>query len=169
MFEANLKTLNDLTCKEQIYVIKGLKQPLLGRPAIKALSIISVSPSVGLTFSIQRTSKQVVSRSSGVLKGHPYKMEQDVLLSDELLEQERSATASDPDLKLIRNFLINGLTTKRSLRNGQLLSNLHLLETYSYRRRGDLKVSSGLHNVLTCEGGCGIIICFPGVLFGGRC
>ncbi|KAF6199391.1 hypothetical protein GE061_007417 [Apolygus lucorum] len=59
--------------------------------------------------------------------------------------------------------------SERSLRNGQLLPNLHLLETYSYRRRGDLKELSGLHNVLTCEGGCGIIICFPGVVFGGRC
>ncbi|KAF6197749.1 hypothetical protein GE061_008715 [Apolygus lucorum] len=42
-------------------------------------------------------------------------MEQDVLLSDELLEQVRSATASDPVLQLIRNFLINGWTTSKDI------------------------------------------------------
>jgi hypothetical protein len=66
--------LRDMKCEEELYVIRGLKQPLLGRTAIKALSLIKYTE-LGYDQRLNVASldfPDLFADYPGILKGEPY-------------------------------------------------------------------------------------------------
>ncbi|BES97121.1 Hypothetical Protein NTJ_09935 [Nesidiocoris tenuis] len=74
-FEANLRTASSRSSCEKLFVIDNLKFPLLGRPAIKTLSILTFSEEVVQDVNVVEDQfSGIFSPNPGSMKGDPYKI-----------------------------------------------------------------------------------------------